>query len=89
MTMAADLAAFVTDDERLELLAPSETGVVVWRVVEPDATEKLHAMLPLGSTSLTTLSSGRWLRNVAANPNFDLRAFTSALKDALHSVSTG
>ena len=89
MMMAADLAAFIADDKRLQLLAPPETGVVVWRMVEADATERLHAVLPPGSTSMTALSSGRWLRNVAANPNFDLSAFTSALKDALHSVSTG
>ena len=31
MGMASKLAALVADNERLELLAPRETGVVVWR----------------------------------------------------------
>lgn len=83
MAMAGELAAWIADDDRLELLTPPETGVVVWRAVKPDATEKLHAALPPGSTSLTTLSNGCWLRNVAANPNFDVRRFTTALNEAL------
>jgi L-2,4-diaminobutyrate decarboxylase len=86
MGMADELATLVSNDERLELLSPPATGVVVWRMVELEATERLHAALPIGSTSMTTLSSGRWLRNVAANPNMDIAAFETALGDALNSV---
>ena len=86
MAMAIELAVLVAGDERLELLAPPETGLVVWRPVNAEATERLHAALPPGSTSLTTLPSGRWLRNVAANPNFDIEAFTVALRSALHTL---
>lgn len=84
MTMADELAAFLANDRRLELLSPPQTGVVVWRAIETEATEKLHAALPHGSTSLTTLPSGRWLRNVAANPNVDMAALTIALNATLH-----
>jgi L-2,4-diaminobutyrate decarboxylase len=86
MSMADELAALIAADERLELLAPPRTGVVVWRAIKIEMTEKLYAALPSGSTSLTTLSDGRWLRNVAANPNFDIGAFAAALSDALHAL---
>ncbi len=86
MDIADELATLVSNDERLELLAPPETGIVVWRMIETDLTERLHAALPPGSTSLTTLPSGRWLRNVAANPNFDITAFATILGDALNLV---
>jgi L-2,4-diaminobutyrate decarboxylase len=86
MAMAAELAALVVDDKRLELLAPPETGMVVWRPVVVDATEKLHASLPPGSTSLTTLPSGRWLRNVAASPNLEISALGTAMKEGLQAV---
>lgn len=83
IAMASALANLISDDERLELLAPPETGVVVWRAAKIETTLKLHAALPLGSTSLMTVRDGRWLRNVAANPNFDTEAFAVALKNAL------
>lgn len=86
MAMADELAAWIASDERLELLAPPETGVVVWRAVRPDATERLHAALPPGSTSMTTLGNDRWLRNVAANPNFDVKNFTMAVNVALQKL---
>lgn len=86
MAMADQLATFISNDKRLELLAAPKTGVVVWRTTESQATERLHAALPLGSTSLTTLPNGRWLRNVAANPNFDIAAFTATLENALESI---
>ena len=87
MAMASELAALITSDERLELLAPPETGVVVWRTVRIELTQKLHAALPTGSTSLTRLGDGIWLRNVSANPNFDLKVFTAALNNALNSMA--
>lgn len=86
MAMAAELAALVAGDERLELLAPPETGVVVWRPLDAELTETVHASLPPGSTTLTTLSSGRWLRNVAANPNLDIAALGTAVKVGLQEV---
>lgn len=86
MTMADQLAEFVVSDERLELLASPKTGVVVWRPVDAAAAERLHAALPDRSTSLTTLASGRWLRNVAANPNFDVVQFIAAIDAALTEI---
>ncbi len=86
MALADALAATVADNEKLMLLAPPETGVVVWRPKNVEKTELLHTALPPGSTSLTSLDSGKWLRNVAANPNFDVGAFALSLDRALHSL---
>ena len=86
MAMAAELATAIANDDRLELLAPPETGVVVWRATEDGMTERLHSALPQGSTSSTALTSGRWLRNVFANPNLDVTAFCEALNGALSSL---
>lgn len=85
MTAADQVAALVHAHNRLELLAAPETGVVVWRPADTSQTERLHALLPAGSTSLTTLPSGRWMRNVAANPNLDVDAFERAMRIALRS----
>lgn len=87
MAMADELATFVADDDRLELLAAPETGGVVWRPVQHDATEALHAALPEGSTSMTTLPSGRWLRNVSANPNLDVGALIADISRALVEIA--
>lgn len=83
MANASALAELISADSRLELLTVPKTGVVLWRPYDLQVTDKVFAALPSGSTSLTTLSSGLWLRNVAANPNFDLDAFATALKSAL------
>jgi hypothetical protein len=39
--------------------------------------------MPPGSSSLTTLDGERWMRNVAANPNFEIGAFAAAIDEAL------
>jgi L-2,4-diaminobutyrate decarboxylase len=85
MALADGWAAWVAAEPGLELLARPETGVVVWRPVAgtggPGA-EALHAALPAGAASLTTLGGARWLRNVAANPNADLDALGAAVRRA-------
>jgi hypothetical protein len=42
--------------------------------------------MPPGSCSVTNLGGERWLRNVAANPNFELDAFATAMKVALRGL---
>lgn len=86
MSIANELASLISSHEQLELLATPLTGVVVWRPKGDNLTEALFAAMPPGSCSLTTLNGGRWMRNVAANPNFKLPAFTAALGGALCSV---
>jgi L-2,4-diaminobutyrate decarboxylase len=44
MGMAEQLASRIAGDNRLELLAQPDTGVVVWRAIGADA-ERLHALL--------------------------------------------
>jgi len=87
MKLAEKFAAFVRDDPQLELLGEPETGIVVWRPRDTASVDLLHSLLPPGSTSLTTLSGKRWMRNVAANPNADADAFGEEIKRVLTAVA--
>jgi L-2,4-diaminobutyrate decarboxylase len=87
MAAASELASLIASHEQLELLAVPQTGVVVWRPKRIALTEPLLAAMPAGSCSLTTLGGERWLRNVAANPNFELDAFAAGLDMALRGLS--
>jgi L-2,4-diaminobutyrate decarboxylase len=83
MGLAEKFAAFIKGDPRLELLGEPETGIVVWRPRDAASADLLHSLLPPGSTSLTTLSGKRWMRNVAANPNADVEAFAKEIRRAI------
>jgi L-2,4-diaminobutyrate decarboxylase len=86
MAAAGDLASLISSHDQLQLLAMPQTGVVVWRPKRTDLTERLFAAMPPGSCSLTNLGGERWLRNVAANPNFELEAFATAMDAALRGL---
>ena len=83
MAAADTLAAFITQDDRLDLLCPPATGVVVWQPRNVDTIDTLFAKLPEGSVSKTSLDSGPWLRNVAANPNVDVGLLCQSIASAL------
>lgn len=87
MAAASELASLISSHNQLELLAMPQTGVVVWRPKRTDLTEQLFAAMPPGSCSLTNLGGERWLRNVAANPNFELDAFATAMGAALRGLA--
>jgi L-2,4-diaminobutyrate decarboxylase len=82
MEMSEELADLINANSALEMLAPPVTGVVNWRPKDLRKTQDLYDALPEGSTSKTTIESGVWLRNVAANPNFDIGLFTRLLAAA-------
>ncbi len=82
MASADKFAAFVAEDERLDLLAEPETGVVVWRPRYKPVEDFLSA-LPIGLASKTILEGTPWLRCVAANPNVDVDAVIDAVRSAL------
>ena len=86
MAAASELASLILSHDQLELLAMPQTGVVVWRPKRSDLTEPLFAAMPPGSCSLTNVGGERWLRNVAANPNFVLDAFATAMDEALRGL---
>jgi L-2,4-diaminobutyrate decarboxylase len=86
MAAASELASLVLSLDQLELLVMPQTGVVVWRPKRTGLTEPLFAAMPPGSCSVTYLGGERWLRNVAANPNFELDAFVNALYVALQDL---
>jgi L-2,4-diaminobutyrate decarboxylase len=86
MAKASTLADFISRDNRLELLMEPVTGVVVWRPRNGRLTEQLHSALPAGSASVTSLAGGRWLRNVAANPNADTEVLASQIEGALKAI---
>ncbi len=83
MALAKCLCDFVANDERLALYAQSQTGIVVWRPKEDRLFDRMLNQLPAGSTSTTTLSGVKWLRNVAANPNADIDLLIESIERVL------
>jgi L-2,4-diaminobutyrate decarboxylase len=88
MRLADQFADFVGNDPRLELLAPPQTGIVVWRPRDRALARALHDRLPPGSTSLTAIGGEPWLRNVSANPNADIDVLIARTQQAIHGLIT-
>lgn len=82
MVAADDFAAFVDDHPSLEVLAPPETGVIVWRA-RTKSTDQMLAELPNGLASRTMIAGEPWLRCVAANPVVDIEAVKAAIRRVL------
>ena len=82
MAAADKFAAFVEQDKQLELLGPSETGVVVWRP-RSKSVQEFGDALPSGLASRTTVAGNQWLRCVAANPSVDIDAVIDAVRTAI------
>jgi L-2,4-diaminobutyrate decarboxylase len=87
MDLARCLRDFVTADERLELYAEPQTGIVVWRPKDENLFGHLLQQLPVGSTSTTSISGGKWFRNVAANPSADIDILMASIHGALTECS--
>ena len=83
MDLARCLRDFVVDDERLELYAEPQTGIVVWRPKDENLFYQILHQLPLGSTSITTIAGLKWFRNVAANPSADIELLIAAIQRVL------
>lgn len=82
MMTAEQFGTFVEGEPRLELLAPPETGVVVWRPKDLDVAA-FSAALPRGLASRTVIDNEMWLRCVAANPTVQLDAVIDAVSRSL------
>jgi L-2,4-diaminobutyrate decarboxylase len=87
MDLARCLRDFVAADERLELYAEPQTGIVVWRPKDENLFGHLLQQLPVGSTSTTSISGGKWFRNVAANPSADIDILMANIHGALTECS--
>ena len=83
MDLARCLRDFVAADERLELYAEPQTGIVVWRPKYKNLFDQVLQQLPVGSTSTTSIAGGKWFRNVAANPSADIGILTARIHGAL------
>jgi L-2,4-diaminobutyrate decarboxylase len=83
MDLARGLRDFVTSDERLELYAEPQTGIVVWRPKSENSFDQMQKQLPVGSTSTTSIARGKWFRNVAANPSADIDLLISTIQGVL------
>ena len=83
MDLARCLRDFVAADERLELYAEPQTGIVVWRPKDKNLFDQVLQRLPVGSTSTTSIAGGKWFRNVAANPSADIDILTAKIHGAL------
>jgi L-2,4-diaminobutyrate decarboxylase len=77
------LRDFVAADERLELYAEPQTGIVVWRPKDENLFDQVQPQLPAGSTSTTSIAGVKWFRNVAANPNADIDLLVAAIQGVL------
>jgi len=85
MAIAAEFANFVRDDRRLLLHSEPQTGVVLWSPRNANSFDTIEKLLPAGTTSVTTIGGIRWFRNVAANPNADVRLLVEGVKKAVGS----
>ncbi len=83
MDLARCLRDFVATDERLELYAEPQTGIVVWRPQGENLFDQVMQQLPVGSTSTTTIAGVRWFRNVAANPGADIDRLIATIQGVL------
>ncbi len=83
MDLARCLRDFVATDERLELYAEPQTGIVVWRPKNENLFDQVLQQLPVGSTSTTSIAGVKWLRNVAANPSADIELLIATLRGVL------
>ena len=80
---AETLANYVSQDDRLELLAQPATGVVNWRPKDKHLFDSWSQSLPQGIVSSTSIHGETWFRNVIANPN----AEALVIADAIRAVS--
>ena len=85
MAIAAEFANFVRDDRRLLLHSEPQTGVVIWSPRNANSFDTIEKLLPAGTTSVTTIGGIRWFRNVAANPNADVRLLVESVQRAVGS----
>jgi L-2,4-diaminobutyrate decarboxylase len=83
MDLARCLRDFVAADERLELYAEPQTGIVVWRPKNDMLFDQVLQQLPIGSTSTTSIAGDRWFRNVAANPSADIDRLIATIQQAI------
>jgi L-2,4-diaminobutyrate decarboxylase len=83
MDLAHCLRDFVVANERLELYAEPQTGIVVWRPKDENLFDQILHKLPLVSTSTTTIAGVKWFRNVAANPSADINLLIAAIQKTL------
>lgn len=78
--IAETIADYVSNDDRLELLAPPLTGVVNWRPRGNQLLAGWSQLLPHSMVSTTTIHGEKWFRNVIANPCADALEITDAIR---------
>jgi hypothetical protein len=83
MDLAHRLGDFVAADERLELYAEPQTGIVVWHPKDENLLDQALRKLPAGSTSTTSVAGVKWYRNVAANPSADIDLLIATIRGVL------
>ncbi|HUH59911.1 MAG TPA: pyridoxal-dependent decarboxylase [Candidimonas sp.] len=81
MKLAQEFADEIARDPRLELFAAPQAGIVVWRPRDDNAFDSYLRQLAASAVSTTTIAGRRWFRNVAANPNADVRRIAQAIAD--------
>ena len=79
MALADRFAGRLAADQRFELWAPPQTGVIVWRPVDGSVGEMRANLAEKGVfVSQTKVGSEPWLRSVAIHPGIDVDAVYGA-----------
>ena len=68
MALADVLYECIDEHPKLELFAPNQSGVVLWRIKGELELSSHFKKFPQGSASMTNVNGQQWFRNVAANP---------------------
>lgn len=82
MDVMAGLSAYLENDPHVDLFAPAQSGVLLWRP-KHETSQDLRSRLPKGMSSLTEINGQSWVRQVAANPMADLKRITEAIDTTL------
>lgn len=82
---ADELTRFIASRPDLVLYTEPETAVVLWRPTDESRMDSIWEQLPPGSTSQTWIDDVRWFRNVAANPNADIKMLMATIGNLLDS----
>ncbi|MGH1489666.1 MAG: pyridoxal phosphate-dependent decarboxylase family protein [Acidimicrobiales bacterium] len=92
MAMADRLVQAIESHPRLEVFAPSSSGVVAWRHLDHPSSairETMAAAAPAKRAFVSTIDidGSTWLRSVAANPMADVDGVVSAVLAAAETLS--
>jgi L-2,4-diaminobutyrate decarboxylase len=83
MAAAEDLWEFLSGHPGVEVFEPQDSGVVLWRPRGAESVDPVFQRLAPGLASKTQVAGWDWIRQVAANPNADVKTVSASIGLAL------